>query len=194
MISNFYDLIQFPLEALLFTSWRRRLLSQIKAKRILEIGVGTGKNFKFYPTNNSENFGIDLSNSMLALAKSKARRCNLQVNLLSMDLEEIEFRDDFFDGIVGTFVFCTVANPISCLREVRRVLRPEGKLYLLEHLRPDAKILGRLSDWVTPLVKWVGPNLNRKTLENLKTAGFTTEKVQNLLLGIYKYVIARPVK
>jgi len=194
LISHFYDLMQFPLEVLLFTPWRKRLFSKIEAKRILEIGVGTGRNFKFYPKNNCEKFGIDLSESMLALAKSRAKRRNLEVNLRLMDLEELDFGDDFFDRVVGTFVFCTVANPISCLREVRRVLKPDGRLYLVEHLKPDAKILGRFSDWVTPLVKWFGPSLNRRTLENLKAAGFKIEKVQNLFLGIYRYVIARPVK
>lgn len=170
------------------------LFSEIEAKRILEIGVGTGKNFKFYPKNNSEKFGIDLSESMLALARAKAKKHNLRMNLLLMDLEELDFEDDFFDEVVGTFVFCTVANPVRSLKEVRRVLRSEGKLYLLEHLRPDMKILGKLFDGITPVVRSFGPNLNRRTIENLKEAGFKIEKVQNLFLSIYRCVIARPVK
>jgi ubiquinone/menaquinone biosynthesis C-methylase UbiE len=194
LISNLYDLIQFPVEMLFFAPWRKMIFSEVKAERILEIGVGTGRNFKFYPTGNSEKFGIDLSESMLALAKAKAKKYKLRINLLGMDLEKLDFVNDFFDVVVGTFIFCTVANPISCLKEVRRVLKPEGKLYLLEHMRPDNKILGKLFDWVTPWVRWFGPNLNRKTIENLKEADFQIERVQNLFLGIYRYVIARPGK
>jgi len=192
LISRIYDLLQFPLEALFFNQFRRMLFSQIEAKRILEIGVGTGRNFKFYPPYDSERFAIDFNDSMLTLARSRAKKKNLRVKLLLMDLEELDFVDAYFDGIVGTFIFCTVANPVRCLKEVRRVLKPDGKLYLLEHLRPDVKILGKLFDWISPLVRWIGPNLNRKTVENLKEAGFKVEKVQNLLFGIYWHLIAGP--
>jgi len=194
LISRLYDLAQFPLEAILFTPWRRMLFSRIEGKRVLEIGVGTGKNFKFYPTGSSERFGIDLSQSMLARAKAKARKYGVKTNLLVMDLEKLGFSDDFFDEVTGTFIFCTVANPVSCLREIRRVLKPRGKLYLLEHMRPDGEMLGKFFDWINPLGRLFGPNLNRRTIENLTKAGFRIEKVQNLLSSIYRYVIARPLK
>jgi ubiquinone/menaquinone biosynthesis C-methylase UbiE len=73
LISNLYNLIQFPVETLFFAPWRKMIFSQVKAERILEIGVGTGRNFKFYPNVDPEKFGIDLSESMLALAKAKAK-------------------------------------------------------------------------------------------------------------------------
>lgn len=170
------------------------LFSRIEGKRILEIGVGTGKNFKFYPPGNSERFGIDLSQSMLALAEAKARKCGVKTNLLLMDLEKLGFSDDFFDEVLGTFIFCTAANPIKSLREVRRVLKPEGKLSLLEHMRPDGKMLGKFFDCINPLGRLFGPNLNRRTIENLTKAGFKIERVQNLLSSIYRCVIARPLK
>ena len=186
--------MQFPLEATLFARWRRMLFSQVNGKKMLEIGVGTGKNFRFYPSGNSQKFGIDLSEPMLAQARIKAGRYGLKINLFPMDLEKLSFSNDFFDEVTGTFIFCTVANPVSCLKEVRRVLKPRGKLYLVEHMKPDGRVLARLFDWITPLVKLVGPSLNRRTIDNLKKAGFEIERVQNLFSSIYRFVIASPVK
>jgi len=194
LISRLYDLMQFPLEAILFARWRRMLFSQLNGKKMLEIGVGTGKNFKFYPPADSEKFGIDLSEAMLAQARVKARKYGLKINLSVMDLERLSFSDDSFDQVAGTFIFCTVADPLSCLKEVQRVLKPDGRLYLVEHMRPEGKALGRFFDWITPLVRLFGPSLNRRTLENLKQAGFEIERVQNLFSSIYRCVIARPLK
>ena len=96
--------------------------------------------------------------------------------------------------MVSTFVFCSVPDPVLGLKELRRVLLPEGRAYFLEHMRAEHPWLGRVMDGLNPLVvRMMGANINRRTLDNLRLAGFTLEEVTDLSSwGIFRRIVARP--
>ena len=163
----------------------------MEGSRILEVGVGTGKNFPYYPKN-ADITAIDLSDKMLAHAIGKASEQNIKVHLQQMDVENLEFEDNMFDTIVATFVFCSVPNPIRGLAELERVCKSGGKVVLLDHVLSANHILGWLMNITNPLVvRMMGANINRRTVENVSSSGLVVEKVTDLQAGIFKLIEAR---
>lgn len=163
----------------------------MEGSRILEVGVGTGKNFPYYPKN-ADITAIDLSDKMLARAIGKASEQNIKVHLQQMDVENLEFEDNIFDTIVATFVFCSVPNPIRGLVELERVCKSGGKVVLLDHVLSVNRTLGGLMNIANPLVvRMMGANINRRTVENVSSSGLVVEKVTDLQAGIFKLIEAR---
>lgn len=179
------------LEERLGGSRLRRLWSLVGQGRLLEVGVGTGANLKYHPLG-AQLTGIDLSPGMLGRARARAACLGKDTTLLEMDAQALEFADADFDQVVATFVFCSVPDPVQGLREAGRVLKPEGKLLLLEHVRGPG-LLGKIMDWLNPLaVLLSGGNINRDTVENVKRAGLVVEEVHSYLWGLVKLIVARP--
>jgi ubiquinone/menaquinone biosynthesis C-methylase UbiE len=146
-----YDILEAPLERLRFAEWRKRLRGRIAGPAVLEVGVGTGKNFPYYPSG-EQVVGIDLSPHMLMRARRKASKLDLNVDLREMDVQSLDFPDHCFDTVFATFVFCSVPDPVAGLRELRRVCKPSGRLLLLEHMRPENIVLGLIFDVFNPMV------------------------------------------
>ena len=189
-ISRLYDLMEILPEKM-YRPWRERLWQQVIGPKVLEVGVGTGKNIEFYPSG-LDIIAIDLTPGMLTFAREKARELNVAVDLRLGDAEYLAFPDAAFDTVVATFVFCSVPNPVKGLQEIRRVLKPSGKLLLIEHVRSENRILGKLMDLLNPLpVRLMGPNINRRTVENVREAGFSRVDVTDLHRShIFKLIIA----
>ena len=184
-----YDLMMGLMERLGMARLRRLLWSRVEG-RVLEVGVGTGANLPFYP-NGSRVVAIDLSPGMLERAQLKARNAGLPVGLGLMDAQALGFKDSSFDVAVGTWVFCSVADPILGLRELKRALRPGGRLLLLEHVRLPG-LLGRFMDLLNSLaVRLGGENINRDTVENVRRAGFQMEEARPILGGLVRLIQAR---
>jgi ubiquinone/menaquinone biosynthesis C-methylase UbiE len=196
-IARFYDLMESMMERLLFRTWRNLVWQALNsASEILEIGVGTGKNMAYYPEN-AKITAIDLSDRMLALARKRAEIANIKnVNLMQMDAQALIFPDDSFDAVVATFVYCSVPDPVLSLREIKRVLRPDGKAVFLEHMYPENPLLGNIFDLLNPIVVRIwGAHINRHTLANIQKAGLEIQMVNNLSrYGIFRLIIARPRK
>jgi ubiquinone/menaquinone biosynthesis C-methylase UbiE len=190
-IAGLYDLFEAPMERA-FAGWRQQLLANAEG-RVLEVGVGTGKNMPSYPPD-AEVTAIDFSPKMLARAGKKIEDEGLgNVELREMDVQRLEFPDDAFDIIVSTCVFCSVPLPVAGLRELRRVLKPEGRMLMLEHVRSKKLLAGPLMDLINPLPLYIyGANINRRTLENLRAAGFSQIEEENLWSDIMKRIVARP--
>jgi ubiquinone/menaquinone biosynthesis C-methylase UbiE len=111
-----------------------------------------------------------------------------------MDVEHLAFRDDSFDWVASTFVFCSVPDPVAGLRELARVTKPGGRIFFLEHMRPRGKLLGFVFDLLNPFtVRVFGFNINRRTLENIAAAGLTTKEHRPLdPRGILALIVATP--
>ncbi|NLW30260.1 MAG: class I SAM-dependent methyltransferase [Fibrobacter sp.] len=187
-----YDLMELFPESLFFNRFRRELFSKVKGNKIIEVGVGTGKNIPFYPPG-KKIIAIDFSEEMLKRARTQAEKLHVNVDFRLMDIESLQFESQQFDAVLATFVFCSVPDPIKGLKETRRVLKPEGKFYALEHVRPKKPFLGWFFDRIAPLVAaQTGVCINRNTVANIRNAGFHIELEKDLILDIFKMIIAFP--
>ena len=139
-IAPFYDLLDLPFE---YGRYRRirALLFEGLDGRLLDAGVGTGRNFPFYPPGASV-VGIDLSPAMLARATHRAHLSSGVIELKQMDVTRLDFLDATFDAAVATFLFCVLPDELqlSAMRELGRVVKPGGLIRLLEYVRPQGTI------------------------------------------------------
>lgn len=177
-IAPVYDALEWVMELVFFRRWRRQLWDQVPAGRVLEVGVGTGKNLE-HLRDEHQVVGIDLSPNMLARAHRRAQELGVAVELREADAEDLPFDDASFDAVVASFVFCSVPDPVLGLREVRRVLKPTGKLVLLEHVVSPNPVLAKLMNWLDflPLHIW-GAHIDRDTAANVRAAGFPNVRVE----------------
>jgi ubiquinone/menaquinone biosynthesis C-methylase UbiE len=185
-----YDLQEMPME-FFARRLRRRLWANVDGGRLLEVGVGTGRNLPYHPPQR-EVTAIDISPKLLAKAARKARKRGQPVALGLMDAQRLAFADGSFDSAASTFVFCSVPDPLVGLAEVRRVLKPGGRFLLLEHVRLKNRVLGWIMDRLNPIaVRLSGANINRDTVGNVAKAGFEIVAVDSHMGGLVKLIEAR---
>jgi ubiquinone/menaquinone biosynthesis C-methylase UbiE len=173
--SRFYELYESPMEFMMFGGLRRKFFEKVNAdnpKTILEVGIGTGKNLPYYKGQRIT--GIDISDRMLDRAHLKNQRLKKGVDLRVADAQALPFADGSFDAALATFVFCSVPDPVKGLREVKRVVKNGGKIYLMEHVRPTgSRLLGLFFDLFDPVFsRLTGAHINRNTVSNVQKAGF----------------------
>jgi ubiquinone/menaquinone biosynthesis C-methylase UbiE len=190
-VSRHYDYVTFMDVRGKNAKIRQKMLTRGWGK-ILEVGIGTGHNIRFYPPGRNI-IGIDISEGMLSKAKTKALNYPGNIHLLSMDVENLAFKDHSFDTIVTSCVFCSVPDPIAGLKEIRRVLKPNGKLLMYEHVLSQRRLLKFVMNLLAPLiVRILGVNINRNTVENIKKSGMDIIKVENVrFLDIFKRIDAK---
>lgn len=187
-----YDWVEGAMEHR-YRPWREQLWARVNGPRILEVGVGTGKNLPYWPRDQHLT-GIDLTPGMLAKAQRQAQELELEADLRLGDVQALDFPDGSFDCAVATFVFCSVPDSVLGLRELARVVRPGGQILLLEHMRSPNRALGALMDALNPvIVPLTGANINRQTVDNVRTSGLHINRVTDLALGgIFKLISACP--
>ena len=193
-IAPVYDSLELLMEKGKMGDWRQNLWQKVENKidksgmKLLEAGVGSGKNIEYYP-DELEIFAIDFSPKMINQAEEKVKKYNKEVNLLEMDIQNLDFEDNYFDLIVSSCVFCSVPDPVKGLKELKRVLKEDGRIIMLEHMRSQNEFVGKMMDWFNwvSLYTW-GANINRKTMENIKEAGLELVEVNNLMSDIVKKI------
>lgn len=191
-IASVYDQMEWFVEKNIFRKWRKLLMDQVRGEKVLEIGVGTGKNIPYYPSKTNIS-AIDLSENMLAKAVRQADNISRSVDFQVMDVESLTFPDNSFDTALATFVFCSVPDPVNGLRELGRVVKPGGDIWLLEHVRVNRPIIGTLMDLFNPLiVRMMGANINRHTVENVEIAGLKIISVTDLQGKLVRLIQATP--
>jgi len=183
-----YDTLIFFVEW--FASKHRKEILRQARGNILEVGVGTGSSFKDYPPG-KHIMAVDISKEMLRRARGKLKNYNGNIRLRREDVQNLSFKDETFDTIFTSWVFCSVTNPGKGLTELRRVLRKDGQLLMLEHVKSKNKMLGYLMDRINSrIAKYGVGNINRDTVENLRRAGFKVKEERNLAYDVVKAIIA----
>lgn len=182
---SFYDthilpwLIDLGMRAKEATRYRERVVPQA-AGVVLEIGVGSGLNLRFYGAGVSQLYALDPSDALLGMARKKAMRAAVPVTFLAHSGEEIPLDRASVDMVVMTWTLCSIPDPGRALREMRRVLRPGGTLLFAEHgLAPDPGVQRWQNRLNTLWGRFTGGcNLNRPVTELIRGAGFTIAQVE----------------
>jgi ubiquinone/menaquinone biosynthesis C-methylase UbiE len=158
---------------------RARFVS-LASGRVLEIGIGSGLNIPFYPADIEALYGIDPSRELLRMGRKRAAGAAFPVKLMKVSGERLPLQDESFDTVVTTWTLCTIPDPVQALMEVRRVLKPEGRVIFIEHGgSPDAGVLqwqNRLNPVWSRLAG--GCNLNRKIDALIRTVGFEITQLE----------------
>jgi ubiquinone/menaquinone biosynthesis C-methylase UbiE len=167
-----YDLLDLPFEYGRYRKIRPQLFRGLSG-RILDAGVGTGRNFPFYPVHSAV-VGIDLSPAMLAHAQRRLSAATTTVELHRMDVTRLEFSDGTFDAAVATFLFCVLPDELQVagMRELRRVVKPGGIIRCLEYTRPSGGLRRAMTRLWEPWVRWAyGAGFDRQTERKAPEAG-----------------------
>jgi ubiquinone/menaquinone biosynthesis C-methylase UbiE len=184
-----YDAMLRPLERWFLARWRAETLGQLPAEaRILEVGAGTGLNFRFYPRG-ARGVASELSCEMLKVARDKIVPPG--ISLVQNSAEMLPFRDASFDAAFATLVFCSVASPSAAFAELRRVVKPGGTIVLLEHVRPRG-LLGPIFDLLNLLTtRLCDDHFNRRTADGARHAGLRVLRLEERFLGIINLISCR---
>jgi ubiquinone/menaquinone biosynthesis C-methylase UbiE len=186
-----YDLVMARAEHGRLGRWRDQLVGAVTG-RTLEIGAGTGLTFAHYPVGTWV-VATDPDVAMLDRAKARAALARATILLVVADGEALPFRDGAFSEAIVGLAMCTIPHPERALDELGRALEPNGRLRLLEHVRLDNPLFGRLQDWMTPIWRRVagGCRLNRRTaLVVDRSRLFSVTSVRSYLGGYVQNIVA----
>lgn len=163
----------------LLLPYRQRVIAAAEGT-VLEVGIGSGLNLPLYGAQVSRVFGLEPSPKLVAMARRAARHVSLPTVLLEGSAEEIPLEDRCVDSIVMTWVGCSIPNTVRALHEMRRVLRPGGRLLFVEHGRSPEPGVERWQDRITPVWRRLsgGCHLNRKIDDLARDAGLRIERLE----------------
>lgn len=169
--TKLYDGFMKPLESLRLSQKRRELMVDVSGD-VLEIGFGTGVNLKHYPYEQIDSLTL-IDQKLVSYLNTRCIPVNTAFNIHKGDVMALPFEDETFDSVVMTLVFCSVADPVKGIEEVNRVLKPEGRLYFIEHVLPTKEPYKGLFKKITPVWKKVahGCHLNRETVTLIQQSG-----------------------
>lgn len=175
----------FPFEAAVLRKKRKTLLAKAEGE-VLEIGAGTGTNYKYYDYEKIKALTIlDL------IIKDSVRNSKIphvkELEFVEGNVEKLPFSNESFDTVVFTLVFCSVDNPAAGLSEIHRVLKNGGKILFIEHVTPTGRhikaVVDKLNPWWNTFTN--GCNLNRNTVESIKRGGFEIEEKTFAREGVF---------
>jgi ubiquinone/menaquinone biosynthesis C-methylase UbiE len=178
--------------------WDRRLFGDSRdwacsqaSGSVLEVAVGTGLNIPFYP-DGIRLTGIDLSQPMLEITRTRAEGAGRAVALQQGDAHSLPFAAAAFDTVVCTFGLCAIPDIDAAIDEMIRVLRPGGRLILVDHIESSSRLargVQRVLELVT--VPLGGEHFRRRPLKHLQARALDIEIVQRFKLGLVERLVAR---
>ncbi|MCA9503025.1 MAG: class I SAM-dependent methyltransferase [Myxococcota bacterium] len=169
---------------------KRRLFSKMGDGRILFLALGTGLDVPFFPPHRNIT-AIDISDKMIEQARPRVAAYDGTIEVHNMDVHDMSFAEGTFDQVFTSCTFCSVPRPVEGLRALRRVLKPGGELHMFEHTGSRYYPFKLMMNLMTPLSRQAGPEMNRKTVENVQAAGFTITEVTHVYLDVVKTISAR---
>ena len=172
--------------------YKQEFFSHMKGN-ILFLALGTGLDITNFPSGMNIT-AIDISPKMLEIAQPRVTAYNGTLQAHVMDVHDMPFEDNSFDQVFTSCTFCSVPSPIEGLRQVKRVLKPGGELFMFEHTGSNYYPFKIMMNLMTVLFSRFGPDMNRTTVANVEAAGFQLLKVNNLFLDVVKTIHAvKPV-
>lgn len=186
--SSYDRVIRLP-EALLFADGRRWACEQAEG-RVLELAAGTERNLPYY-REDVRLTAIELSPVMLGVAHERAKRLGRPDDLRVGDAEALDFPDERFDTVVATLALCPIPDDRRAVAEARRVLRPGGRLVLLEHVRSPATAVRAVQQLLDPLIRFECGHLLREPLDHVRAERPEVESCQRSKWGLVKRLVAR---
>lgn len=184
-----YDRQMDVFDRMLFKGGRKWACSQATGD-VLELAVGTGRNLVHYPLGVRLR-GIELSPTMLEIARERAREVNRDADLQVGDAQALAFPDDSFDTVVCTLSLCTIPDDRAAVAEVRRVLRPGGRFLLLEHVRSTRPVIRAGQLLLDPLtVRFEGDHIARQPVKHLQAEDLVIDHLHRSKLGIVERIAA----
>jgi ubiquinone/menaquinone biosynthesis C-methylase UbiE len=195
-IAPFYDLLDLPFERRRYRALRPLLFRGLSG-RLLDAGVGTGRNFPFYPTGVSAVVGIDLSPRMLARAERRRDLSPVPIELRHMDVTKLDFANNTFDAAVSTFLFCVLPDrlQVPALQELGRVVKPGGPIRLLEYVRPRGTLRRIVSRIWEPWIAFAyGASFDRQTESHIPAAGLEVDESRYVVDDLVKLICARAAR
>lgn len=167
---------------------KRELFARMRGE-ILFLAVGTGLDIAFFPPGQRIT-GIDISGEMLKRAAPRAAAYAGEMTLELRDVLELDFPDQRFDQVFTSCTFCSVPRPVEGLKQLLRVLKPGGEIHMFEHTGSRLFLVRQMMNWMTPLSRRFGPEMNRDTVANVRAAGFVVDRVRNVYLDVVKLIHA----
>lgn len=168
--------------------FKQALFSHMRGQ-VLFLALGTGLDVPFFPPG-QDITAIDISPKMVELAQPRVAAYDGRIETHVMDVHDMPFADASFDQVFTSCTFCSVPRPVEGLRQLHRVLKPGGDLFMFEHTGSALYPFRAMMDLMTRLTERVGPSMNRPTVDNVVAAGFTVVEVSNIYLDIVKTIRA----
>lgn len=177
LVASVYDALMVPADKFGFEQVRRMVVRNARGK-VLEIGAGTGLNFRHFEKADCV-LAVEPDPYMLNRAVPRIRKC---AALTQARAEELPFPDRSFDTVVSTLTFCTIGEPLRAAEEIRRVLKDDGCFFFAEHPIADNQFLARAEKFVTPVWKRLagGCHLDRDIVSCFKAAGLSIAEIIRL--------------
>lgn len=169
--------------------FKQTLFANMGDGDILFLALGTGLDIPAFPPGKRIT-AIDISPKMIEKAQHRIEQYSGSIDAKVMDVHQLSFADNSFDQIFTSCTFCSVPEPVDGLKQLHRVLKPGGTLHMFEHTGSRYFPFNIIMNIMTPLTRKVGPDMNRRTIDNVKAAGFSITEVNNIYLDIVKTITA----
>lgn len=185
-----YDQEADFIERWLFGTQHREWVCSRAVGDTLEVAIGTGLNLPHYPAE-VRLTGIDLSPDMLAFAAARAEKIERPIRLVEGDAQDLPFEDSTFDSVVCTYALCSVPDDAQAISEMARVLKPGGRLILVDHIRSSVHPIFWLQ-WLYEFIprRTKGEYSTRRPAQHVMSSDFVIQARDRLRAGIIERLVA----